>query len=253
MRGMRGISLTLALILPGAISAAEAPAPGRVDAFVEVIAGQGCRMSPYQADEIMPGAGFADTAETKAITEYLIEEGRARILDGRLVVFGGHCGGALDYSARERFFAGLADNGCMMTADQAHVILPRLDVDIREVQLQMERMMAMGEVRLSDDEGTVYLEQSLCDKFKGMSAQITTTEPKEPPKPSTEETRAAFLEYMATVDCRMTREQSHDLLPRAGFSGKEIRPIIKELIEGGHATMSGEDDLLVISEEVCGG
>lgn len=222
----------------------------RVDAFVAVMAEHGCRMSPYQADKVMPAAGFADKSETKAITEQLINEERARILDGQLVVFGGVCGGKLDYSGRERLFAALADNGCAMNIDEARVMLPAVGVEMTEVQLLMDKMLRMSELRLSEDERSLSLEQGLCERFRGLSVQMGSSAPALAER-STETLRTDFLAFMATADCALGRTEADQALPAAGFSVKELRPVIARMIAEGEATLSAEDDVLRISEELC--
>lgn len=244
------IGAILAMTL-GPVTASEAIAPERVEALVKVIEANGCRMSPHDADKVFPENGFADKTETKTITEMLIATERARILDGRLVLFGEACDTTNEYSGRERFFAGIADNGCVMTTKQATTILPKVGVDMQEVRLLMNRMMSMGEVQLSDDETTVYLEESLCESFKGLSATMAAAKPAPPETRSPEQLKADFVTLMRSLNCQMTRVQSQEILPEAGFKGKEMRPIIAKMIKEGEATMTGEDDLLVLSEEVC--
>ena len=46
-----------------------------------------------------------------------------------------------------------------------------------EVRLLMEKMLRMSEVRLSQDEKLVYLEQGLCDTFKGLSGDMAKSAP----------------------------------------------------------------------------
>lgn len=240
----------LAVLLLAAPVQAEPVSAERVDAFVAVMAEHGCRMSPYQADKVMPAAGFADTSETKAITEQLITSERARILDGQLVVFGGVCGGKLDYSGRERLYAALADNGCAMTIDEARVMLPAVGVEMTEVQLLMDKLLRMSELRLSEDETTLSLEQGLCERFRGLSAQMQSDAPN-PSARSAEVLRSDFLAFMAAQDCEMGRTKADQELPAAGFSVKELRPVIARMIADGEATLSAEDDVLRISEKVC--
>lgn len=249
---MRKVIFGLALTAMPALAQAETVSSERIEAFVAVMAENGCRMSPYRADKIMPEAGFDDKAETKAITERLILEERARIMDGQLVVFGGVCGGQLDYSGRERFFAAIADNNCAMTTQEAPTLLGRVGVEMQEVRLLMEKMLRMSEVRLSDDEKAVYLEQSLCDTFKGLSGEMVTSAPTPKTAPrSAEQLRSDFLAYMATVDCSMSRGDSHRMLPAAGFNAKEMRPVIAKMVTDGEAEMNVDEDSLTINKELC--
>ncbi|HMB12412.1 MAG TPA: hypothetical protein VKN37_00265 [Roseovarius sp.] len=242
--------LTVGLL--SGVAQAQAVPSERIEAFVAVMAEHGCRMSPFQADEVMPGAGFDDKAETKAITEQLITEERARILDGQLVVFGGACGGKLDYSGRERFFAAVADNNCVMTIDEAKLLLPRVGVEMKEVQLLMDKMLRMSEIRLSSDETAVFLEENLCDKFKGLSPQMMASTPEAAVEPrSADELRADFIEYMQGVGCTLGRSEADRQLPAAGFTTKELRPVIGAMIQTGEAEMNVADDSLTISEELC--
>lgn len=246
---MRRILAVLVAALP---AMAQAVSSERIEEFVGVMAEHTCRMSPHQADTVMPEAGFADKEETKAITEQLITEERARILDGQLVVFGGACGGKLDYSGRERFFAAIADNNCVMTIDEAKLLLPRVGVEMTEVQLLMDKMLRMSEIRLSSDEKAVFLEESLCDKFKGLSAGMMQSNPELAVAPrSAEKLRADFITYMKTVNCTLKREEADQQLPAAGFTTKELRPVITMMLQQGEAVMNVDDDSLTISEEVC--
>ncbi|NCQ24229.1 MAG: hypothetical protein COW54_01995 [Rhodobacteraceae bacterium CG17_big_fil_post_rev_8_21_14_2_50_63_15] len=248
---MRAAVISLLLILPG-VGHAQAVPVGRIEGFVAVMAEHGCRMSPYQADLVMPEAGYADKAETKAITEYLIGESRARILDGQLVVFGGACGGKLDYSGRERFFAALADNGCVMTIDEARVMLPDVGVEMTEVQILMDKMLRMSELRLSEDERTVVLEQGLCERFQGLSGEMKANVSGSGVDPrSAEDLRADFLAFMAKANCEMSRTLADHELPTAGFDVRALRPVIAKMIVSGEATLNAEDDTLRISEELC--
>lgn len=251
---MRNVMFGLALAALPALAQAETETASsdRIETFVAVMAENGCRMSPHRADVIMPKAGFDDKAETKAITERLIVEERARIMDGQLVVFGGACGGRLDYSGRERFFAALADNNCAMTTKEAPALLGRVGVEMPEVRLLMEKMLRMSEVRLSEDEKAVYLEQGLCDTFKGLSAEMATSAPTPKAAPrSAEQLRSDFLAYMATAGCSMSRADSHRLLPAAGFNAREMRPVIARMVADGEAEMDIETDSLKINEELC--
>lgn len=249
---MKNVILGLALAALPALAQAETVSSERIEAFVAVMAENGCRMSPHRADVIMPEAGFDDKAETKAITERLIVEERARIMDGQLVVFGGACGGRLDYSGRERFFAALADNNCAMTTQEAPALLGRVGVEMAEVRLLMEKMLRMSEVRLSEDEKAVYLEQSLCDTFKGLSGDMAASAPTPKAAPrNAEQLRSDFLAYMASVGCSMSRGDSHRLLPAAGFNAKEMRPVIAKMVADGEAAMDIETDSLKINKELC--
>lgn len=244
------ISGALVAVLLAAPLRAEPVADERVDAFVAVMAGHGCRMSPYQADKVMPAEGFADKSETKAITERLISEERARILDGQLVVFGGDCGGKLDYSGRERLFAALADNGCSMTIEEARVMLPAVGVEMTEVQILMDKLLRMAELRLSADEKTLTLEAGLCERFSGLSAQMRGGTAA-PGGRAPEVLRTDFLAFMAGADCEMGRTEADQALPAAGFTVKELRPVIAKMIADGEATLDPADDVLRISEELC--
>lgn len=249
---MRQVIVGLALVALPALAQAETVSSDRIEAFVAVMAENGCRMSPFRADKIMPAAGFDDNAETKAITERLIVEERARIIDGKLVVFGGACGGKLDYSGRERFFAALADNNCVMTSEQAPTLLGRVGVEMAEVRLLMEKMLRMSEVRLSQDEKLVYLEQGLCDTFKGLSGDMAKSAPTPKVAPrSAEQLRQDFLAFMATEGCSMTRGEADNKLPAAGFSVKEMRPVIGKMLAGGEAVMDTDADTLTINKELC--
>lgn len=244
------VSGALAVALLAHPAQAEPVAAERVEAFVAVMAEHGCRMSPYQADKVMPPAGFADKSETKAITEQLITEERARILDGRLVVYGGVCGDKLDYSGRERLYAALADNGCAMTIDEARVMLPAVGVEMTEVQVLMDKLLRMSELHLSEDERTLSLEAGLCERFRGLSAQMRSDTPA-PDGRSPEALRTDFLAFMVAADCQIGRAEADQALPAAGFSVKELRPVIARMIADGEATLSAEDDVLRISEELC--
>ena len=249
---MRNVMFGLALVALPALAQAATVSSDRIEAFVAVMAENGCRMSPHRADVIMPEAGFDDKAETKAITERLIVEERARIMDGQLVVFGGACGGRLDYSGRERFFAALADNNCAMTIKEAPALLGRVGVEMPEVRLLMEKMLRMSEVRLSEDEKAVYLDQGLCDTFGGLSGKMVGSEPKPKIAPrSAGQLRRDFLAYMATAGCSMSRGDSHRMLPAAGFNAKEMRPVIARMVADGEAVMDVETDSLTINKELC--
>ncbi|SHK76056.1 hypothetical protein SAMN05444414_10184 [Roseovarius marisflavi] len=249
---MRNVMFGLALATLPALVQAQTVSSDRIEAFVAVMAENGCRMSPHRANVIMPEAGFDDMAETKAITERLVEEERARIMDGQLVVFGGACGGKLDYSGRERFFAALADNNCVMTTEQAPTLLGRVGVEMAEVRLLMEKMLRMSEVRLSEDEKAVYLEQGLCDTFKGLSAGMVNSAPtlKAAPR-SAGQLRQDFLAFMVTEGCSMTRGEADNKLPAAGFSVKEMRPVIGKMLAEGEAVMDTDADTLTINKELC--
>jgi len=248
---MKGIVTLLVAALP-ALAQAQAVPSERIEEFVGVMAEHACRMSPYQAEKVMPDAGFADKDESKAITEQLITEERARILDGQLVVFGGACGGKLDYSGRERFFAAIADNNCAMTIEEAKLLLPRVGVEITEVQLLMDKMERMSEIRVSDDQKAVFLEQSLCDKFKGLSADMMKSNPETAVAPrNPAQLRTDLIAYMKTVDCKLGRTDADSQLPAAGFTTKELRPVIGKMIADGEAVMNVDDDSLTLSQEVC--
>ena len=241
----------------GEAAADPAPDPARVAAFVDVLKAHDCRMTPYEADKEMPKAGFADAAETKAITAYLVSQGRARILDGRLVVFGGDCGQGPQYSVRERFFAALADNGCSMSNAEASALLPRVGIQMAEVNMLMHRMTAMSEVRISPDGERVTLESGLCEAFAGLSSRMVSQDDAAAAKGaqagrrSGQELRAAFLSFMGAHDCRMTRSDSQVQLPAAGFTPQELRPVIAGMLKTGEARMEPSDDSLVISQELC--
>lgn len=248
---MRGVFALLIAALPAMAQAQSVPSE-RIEEFVGVMAEYACRMSPHQADKVMPAAGFADKNETKAITEQLITEERARILDGQLVVFGGACGGKLDYSGRERFFAAIADNNCGMTIEEAKVLLPGVGVEMTEVQLLMDKMIKMSEIRLSSDDTAVFLEKSLCDKFRGLSAGMMQSTPQLPTPPrSQEQLRIAFIAFMRTVNCSLGRTDADSQLPAAGFTTKELRPVIGKMIQDGEAVMNVDDDSLTLSQKVC--
>ncbi|WP_297774786.1 hypothetical protein [uncultured Roseovarius sp.] len=239
------------VFLAGAAQAEPVPSE-RIETFVGVMAEHGCRMSPFEADRVMPEAGFVDKAETKAITEQLITEERARILDGQLVVFGGACGGRLDYSGRERFFAAIADNNCVMTIEEAKLLLPRVGVEMTEVQLLMDKMLRMSEIRLSSDEKAVFLEESLCERFKGLSASMMNSAPEVLQASRTPaQLRIDFIAYMAGAGCRLSRAEADVQLPAAGFTTKELRPVIAAMLSRGEAQMDVEEDSLSLSEELC--
>lgn len=253
-RAVWHILAVIALLVPAlsaSVRASEVIAPERVQEFVDVIAQNGCRMSIFRADEVLPQAGFADNKETKTITEMLITEGRAHVLDGQLEVFGGPCGARPKYSGRARFFAALADNNCAMTTKQSEVLLPRVGVELQEVRLLMEEMLRAGEVSLSEDEKSVQLIPEICSKYKGLSGVMAASKPQTPAPRSAEDLRKDFLSYMATIDCAITRSDAQTKLSRAGFDARDVRPIIKALLKSGDAEMTGEEDLLTIKPEVC--
>lgn len=242
----------LAMLVLASAAQADTVSSQRIEAFVGVMAEHGCRMSPFQADEVMPGAGFADKDETKAITEQLITEERARILDGQLVVFGGACGGKLDHSGRERFFAAIADNNCVMTIEEAKLLLPRVGVDMAEVRLLMDKMLRMSEIRLSSDETAVFLEEGLCDRFRGLSSRMMASAPEMAVAPrSADELRADFIAHMAAVGCSLSRAEADRDLPAAGFTTSELRPVIAAMLEAGEAEMDVASDSLILSQKVC--
>ncbi len=248
-RAIWHILACIALAAPALAS--EVIAPERVQEFVDVIAKNGCRMSIFRADEVLPQAGFADNIETKTITEMLISKGRAHVLDGQLEVFGSPCGARPKYSGRARFFAALADNNCAMTTKQSEVLLPRVGVELQEVRLLMDEMLRAGEVSLSEDEKMVQLTPEICSKYKGLSAVMAASKPQKPAPRSAEDIRKDFLTYMATIDCAITRSEAQTKLSRAGFDARDVRPIIQALLKSGDAEMTGEEDLLTIKPGVC--
>ncbi|PWE33942.1 hypothetical protein DDZ14_01900 [Maritimibacter sp. 55A14] len=247
-------ALLLAALAALPLRAETAVSPERVEAFVDVIKANDCRMTNRRADLVYPEAGFPDKTETKALTRQLIETGRARILDGQLVVFGGDCPSGPGFTGRERFFAVLADNGCKMDSKQAAFLLPRVGVEMQEVRLLMARMVSMAEVSLSEDERTVYLEQGLCEKFAGLSAEIVAADAHnrevEDAATDMDAARGKFIDYMASVDCSLTRSEAQVQLDEAGFEPRIVRAIVQDLIASGAATMS-DDDRLTLHKEVC--
>jgi hypothetical protein len=113
-------------------------------------------------------------------------------------------------------------------------------------------MLRMAEIRLSSDESAVFLEGGLCDKFKGLSPQMMASTPEMAVEPrSAEELRADFIAYMQGEGCTLGRSEADRQLPAAGFTTKELRPVIGAMIEAGEAEMNVADDSLTISEELC--
>jgi hypothetical protein len=63
--------------------------------------------------------------------------------------------------------------------------------------------------------------------------------------------RADFIAYMQGVGCSLGRTEADRQLPAAGFTTKELRPVIGAMIEAGEADMNVADDSLTISKELC--
>jgi len=239
--------LLIALLLFPVAGLAQDVAPERVAAFVAVMAANDCRMSNATADEIMPKAGFNDKDEVKAIVGQLMAEERASLIDGQLIVHGDSCGAAPDYTTRERFLAGVAYNGCKMTAEQSNELLPPLGIERDAIKPLIGQMMAMGEVSLSSDNKTVYMAQSLCDAFDGMAEMIAGDKMAEAVKAAE---RAKFVSYMETSGCQVSRDDLEAAIADEGFDTDLVYKVIADLLDEG--LLQDNPDGFAITSGGCG-
>ena len=87
--------------------------------------------------------------------------------------------------------------------------------------------------------------------FKGLSADMMSSNPEiTAPQRGPEELRVDFIAYMKSAGCRLTRAEADIQLPAAGFTTKELRPVIGKMLQEGEAVMHTDDDSLSLSEEV---
>ncbi len=241
------LGLVIALMLFPVAGLAQDVPPERVEAFLAVMAENGCRMDNATADEVMPKAGFDDKDEVKTIVGMLMAEERASLIDGQVIVHGGSCGTtAPDYTTRERFLAGVAYNGCKMTAEQSNALLPPLGIERNAVKPLIGQMMAMGEVSLSSDNKTVYLEQSLCDAFDGMAEKIAGDKMIEAVKTAE---RVKFIKYMEKSGCQMSHAGFRAAIADEGFNSDLVYKVINDLSDEGLLLYIG--DGFVLTEGDC--
>ena len=249
--------LMIAMLLMPMATRAQDVAPERVQQFLTVMSANDCRMSNATVDEIMPAAGFDDKDEVKAIVGQLMAEDRASLIDGQLIVYGGSCGTTTpDYTTRERFLAGVAYNGCKMTAEQSNEILPPLGVERGAIKPLIGQMMSMGEVSLSNDNKTVYMEQSLCDTFDGMAVRIAgdkmalATANLAVADAAKAAERKKFVGYMETSGCQMTRDDFQTAIVDEGFDSDLLYKIINDMSDEGLLRI--DDNGFAITAGGCG-
>jgi hypothetical protein len=236
---------------------AQDVSPERVEAFLAVMAANDCRMSEATANEVLPGTGFGDKGEVKAIAALLMADERASLIDGQLIVHGGSCGNTVpEYTTRERFLAGLAYNGCKMTAGQSRELLPPLGIERGAIKPLIGQMISMSEVSLSSDNQTVYMEQSLCDAFDGMAEKIAGDKMAEAAanlaaaKAAKAAERVKFVGYMETSGCQMTRDDFEAAIPNEGFDSDLVYKVIEDLSDEG--LLQDNADGFTITAGGCG-
>ncbi len=252
-------ALFIGMMLLPATAQAQEISPERMDEFLAVMAANNCRMSNATADEIMPEAGFNDKDEVKAIAGLLMADDRASLIDGQLIVHGGSCGTATpDYTTRERFLAGVAYNGCSMTAAQSNELLPPLGVERGQIKPLIGQMMSMGEVSLSEDNQTIYMEQSLCDKFDGMAEKIAGDKMAaakanlDTAEAAQTEERIKFISYMETSGCEVKLSEFLVAIPEAGLDFDRVHKVIEDMADEGLLQDTKAGDGFRITAGACG-
>ena len=241
------LGLLISMMLFPVTGLAQDVPPERIEAFLTVMAENGCRMNNATADEVMPKAGFNDKDEVKAIAGLLMADERASLIDGQLIVHDGSCGNsAPEYTTRERFLAGVAYNGCKMTAEQSRELLAPLGIERGAIKPLLGQMMSMGEISLSSDNKTVYMEQSLCDAFDGMAEKIAGDKMIAAVKAAE---RVKFIRYMEKSGCQMSHTGFRAAIADEGFNSDLVYKVISDLSDEGVLLYIG--DGFVLTEGDC--
>ncbi len=225
----------------------------RREAFISLLAGEGCSLSSSEAERVFGPTDFTKD-ETRAIVGALIDEGVASRDGDMLVLFDSICtpgsttgsttaaatGGA---GGRAGELAALiAANGCRMTEDEAEGILPPAGFDKDESRAIVDAWTADGAVSFDGD--ALVLGEALC-AGTGDRTDGGTTVDVGPADPRRDE----FIAMVAGNGCSVMESEADALMDSHGFTYEEANRILDELIEEGVATFDG--NLLNLSPTIC--
>ncbi|MCC5969834.1 MAG: hypothetical protein JJU15_07785 [Pararhodobacter sp.] len=176
------VALSLALATP-----ALADTPERAALLVDAIRDNGCAMTGNEADAVLPGLGL-DVYEVEVAVAVLFpaqlldltDDGEALLLAPALCEASPEHALELIVDAFENapvlepwspeispeqgaaLIGALRDNDCALREDEAGDVLPMLGLDMALTRDAVTVLLEAGEVDLSEDGGTLLLEEGLC-------------------------------------------------------------------------------------------
>lgn len=251
---MRKILIAGAVFAAGLVPVlAQDIAPERREAFIAMVAAEGCTVAEDDADRVMDAAGFTYT-EANDILDALMAEGVATFDGAELVLDSSVCTPAGSTAAapaapdapsadgrREEFIAVVRGNGCTMTEDEADLLLPAAGFDKDESRTIARALMSEG---LASAEGDSFaLGTELCGTASGAvaaggGAVAAVGDPTE-----------RFLALVRDNNCALTEAQAEGMLAGIGMTMEETIPIVNGLLDAGKASFSG--GVLTLNEDVC--
>ncbi|MCP5087552.1 MAG: hypothetical protein GY952_12195 [Rhodobacteraceae bacterium] len=249
----RGVVLILALLAnPLAAQEVTPVSSDRVDAFWQVIASNGCRMTQDAAEQASTAAGFDDQTEARGIFAQLLFDGRARIQEGQLQVFGAPC----EYAPSPDFTLViqelLAAYGCELLAEESRQALKDWDIHPGELKAVLPLMVAAGMVSLKDNDKVIYIPLKQCEEIGvpigDQRIDVVVTQESTSPDASVREQVIAFF---AERGCALPHDVAKPAMIAEGFEWRAVEDAVMEMIGRGEAIVTGTDEMLTLKTGAC--
>ena len=259
----------------GAPAEAAAPVASGVDMAMvatlrEIFLANSCRLTEDQMDALLPPAGFTRD-NIKPVFGYLETNGEVGEDGDDLVFYNDACVAApaevatasaeLDRSGmfgmgRVRGLVDvMAQNGCVLNMEVADGYLADAGIEHSFATFIAKKMISDGNARMVDAENMV-LSAPYCIAAGGAAAVVQVETPVEQPveteadEPGVDQAMVATMrQIFAENGCRLGNEQMQELLPPAGFTRANVRPVFDFLEVTGE--MTKVDGILILTGDIC--
>ncbi|WP_299350055.1 hypothetical protein [uncultured Shimia sp.] len=216
--------------------------PDRVDAFIDIVAANECRLSNGSAGDILPGAGFNDRDEVRGIVARLLYYGRARNNDGALQVFDGPCPAYEGEPLKEQFLKVLGGNNCQMTALESVSLLNAHGMKDYEVTPMIPFLQNEELVTLSEDDKVISLTEEACTFYSAGLDQTSQESVFRDPG-------GYLIELASETGCSIELDAAVAAMEPLGLDRTDTKGVANLYIEAGQASASGST--LTFGAEVC--
>ncbi len=241
---------------------AELLGQGDVQQFIAVMAEYGCAMSEADAEQIFTDRGI-NRAQVGAVIGPMIGASMATFEAGVLSVNSAYCSAPVVASAVElasapeldrsgMFGMGrvralvdvMAANSCTLNMETPDGFLAGAGIEHSFATFVAKKMISDGFASMVDVENMV-LSAPYCVSAGGAPAEVAT-----PEAPGVDMAMVASLrEIFLANSCRLTEDQMDALLPPAGFTRDNIKPVFGYLETNGEVGEDGDD--LVFYNDAC--
>jgi len=233
-----------------------------VAALREIFLANNCRLDEDQMDALLPPAGFTRD-NIKPVFGYLEANGEMGDDGDDLVFYSDACASAPAEVAavsaemdRSGMFGmgrvrGLVDvmaqNGCTLNMEVADGYLAEAGIEHSFATFIAKKMISDGFASMVDAENMV-LSAPYCIAAGGMAPEVVSVRPADAAGVDMAMV-ATMRQIFAENGCRLGNEQMQDLLPPAGFTRTNVRPIFDFLEVSGE--MTKVDGILILTGDIC--